>query len=163
MALRFALAGEHGVYMPLVLDLEQGWLHWLDIHAKGSLEFNNVHRANKDITRIGPALIDYFASGARPSMFDLALLHASGASRVHLRGDGVREFVRRPGENPTAFHARLAAGDADEPRSRLPETWPDPPLALLFRGDLDLPPSSQVYALFPDRLTPTLAAADLLR
>ena len=37
-----------------------------------------------------------------------------------------------------------------------------PILAMLYKGDVDLPSGSASYALFRERVTPTLAAADLL-
>jgi hypothetical protein len=114
-------------------------------------------------------MIDYFASGARPSMLNLALYHAAArAQRVFLRAAGagpsdpVKLFVRRPGENPLSFHQRLVRGEPDEPRSRPPRADGPPLLALLHRGDLDLPEGSTAYALFRERLTPSLAASDLL-
>src|SRR5262249_3907823 len=52
--LRFALSGENGIFMPLVLDLREGELHWLDVYSKGQLVFNNVATSNKAITKICP-------------------------------------------------------------------------------------------------------------
>jgi hypothetical protein len=37
-----------------------------------------------------------------------------------------------------------------------------PILAMLYRGDIDLPEGSTAYALFRERITPSLAASDLL-
>jgi len=37
-----------------------------------------------------------------------------------------------------------------------------PAMAVLFRGDLDLPAGSVIYALFRERVVPSLAASDLL-
>ena len=164
VALRFALAGDHGVYTPLVLDLEQDELHWLDIYTQGQLQMNNVANANMAISKVCPALIAYFGSGVRSSMLDLGLLHAAArCRRVLLRGDGaVREFVRRSDEDAASFHGRLVGRAADEPRSRLPQGDGPPLFALLLHGDLELPAGSSVYALFRERVTPTLAASDLL-
>lgn len=167
--LKFSLAGANGVFLPLVLDLRESTLHWLDVHSQGQLAFNNVASSNADITRICPEMIDYFGSGVRPSMLDLALLHAAArAGRVFLRPEGaaasdpVKLFVRRPGEPVPAFHQRLVRGEADEPRARPPRPDGPPLLALLHRGDVELPEGSTAYALFRERVTPSLAAADLL-
>jgi hypothetical protein len=160
--LKFALDGENGVFLPLVLDLREGVLHWLDVHAKGEFEMNNVETSNAAITKICPELIAYFASGARASMFDLALLHAAArCARVIVRGRTVAQFVRGPDEDASAFHARLVQGQPDATSPSPPLDGP-PVLALLFRGDVDLPPGSSAYALFHERVTPTLAASDLL-
>jgi hypothetical protein len=107
----------------------------------------------------------YFASGVRPSMLDLALLHAAArCQRVFLRdtGGGASLFVRRSGEEPESFHARLVRGEPDEPRARLVRSDGAPALAVLAHGDLELPAGSAVYALFREQVTPTLAASDLL-
>jgi hypothetical protein len=81
---------------------------------------------------------------------------------VFVRGQTVSRFLRRPNENVEAFHARLVRGDADEPRSRLPRADGSPVIVLLYRGDVDLPDGSSAYALFHERVTPSLAASDLL-
>jgi hypothetical protein len=161
--LKFALDGENGVFLPLVLDLRENVLHWLDVHAKGQFQMNNVENSNAAITKICPELLIYFASGVRTSMFRLGLLHAAArCKRVFIRGQTFSQFVRRPDENVEAFYARLVRGDADEPRSRPPQLDGSPVIAMLYRGDVDLPDGSSAYALFRERVTPSLAASDLL-
>jgi hypothetical protein len=159
--LKFTLEGENGVFMPLVLDLAANTLDWVDVHAKGQFQFNNVASSNKAITKICPEMMMYFASGVRCSMFELGLLHAAArCERVFVRGATIAEYNRRAGETVEAFHARLVRGDADEPRSRVRL---DPPvLALLYRGDLALPDGSSAYALFRESVIPSVAASDLL-
>ena len=75
--LKFALSGENGVFLPLVLDMWEKRLHWLDVQSKGQFEMNNVENSRSAIAKLCPELIEYFSSGVRPSMFDLALLHAA--------------------------------------------------------------------------------------
>jgi hypothetical protein len=160
--LKFALTGENGIFMPLVFDLRDETMHWLDVQAKGGLGFNTVATSNSAITKICPELMTYFGSGVRPSMFDLALLHAAARSRrVIVRGETTRWFLRSEGESVSRFHARLVANEADEPRARMPRLE-KAALAALFRGGVDLPPGSEVYALFRDDVVPTLSASDFL-
>lgn len=161
--LKFALDGENGIYMPLVLDLENNELHWLDVHSKGSLEMNNVETSKSAIARIGPDLIQYFASGTRPSLYELALLHAAARTPVvYLRDpSGVVRFKRESGEAILHFHARLVAEQGGVAASA-PDANGPALLALLFQGDLDLPENSLAYALFRDQVTPSLAAGDLI-
>lgn len=160
--LKFAVSGSSGVFLPLLVDVRDGVLHWLDAHQKGEFEFNNVENCRTNLTRLCPDLLAYFASGARASMYDLGLLHlAARCRRVFVRDRGFALFVRGPDETAEAFHARLVQGEADEPRSG-PPTGDAPLLALLERGDLDLPTEHAAYALFRERVTPTLAASDLL-
>jgi hypothetical protein len=160
--LKFALNGENGVFLPLVLDLRDGILHWLDMHARGMFEMNNVETSNRAITKICPELMAYFASGVRPSMFDLALLHAAArCQRVTVRSRQLTQFVRRTGEEIGQFHRRLMNGEADGLASEIPQTG-TPTLAMMYQGDVDLPEGSMSYALFRERVTPSLSATDLL-
>jgi hypothetical protein len=159
VALKFALSGQHGVYLPLVVDLEEGRLHWLDMYSRGDFQFNHVDASKAAISTIGPRMIAYFGSGVRPSMYDMALLHAaSRAERVYLRGHGIR-CIARDGASPRAFLDRLRqeAGVA----SGLPDA-PGPLFAALLEGDVALPAASDRYVLFPGVTTGTMAAADLL-
>ncbi|MEZ4301235.1 MAG: hypothetical protein R3B70_40245 [Polyangiaceae bacterium] len=131
---------------------------------------NNVETSRGAIVHICPPMLEHFSSGSRASMFDLALCHAAArAPRVYLRPEGAPPegpfalFVRRPGEDLSAFPARLVRNEPDEPRARPPRAdVQTPTLALLFRGDLPLAEGSSIYALFRDALVPTLAASDLL-
>jgi hypothetical protein len=148
--------------MPLVLDVRENVLHWLDVQSKGEFEFNNVASSNQAITKICPELMTYFGSGARPSMSDLALLHAAARCQtVIVRGRSADRYTRRPGEDVPAFHARLRRREADAPGA--PVTFGSAPvLAALFKGDLELPKGSAAYALFRGQVIPSLAASDLL-
>jgi hypothetical protein len=161
--LNFELQGESGMFMPLVVDLDHDTLHWLDVYAKGGLEFNNVATSEKDIKRLAPNLMSYFASGVRPTMFELARLHAAArCHRVVVRGPKPGEhhaWIRGAGETAAHFVARMATtrGDvAARPR------FDRPVFAALLRGNLALPAGSSCYALFRDRVTSPLSAADLL-
>ncbi len=161
--LKFELDGENGVFLPLVLDVRECVLHWLDVHARGRLEMNNVETSSAAITKICPELMMYFGSGVRASMFDLGLLHAAArCQRVFTRGQSISQFVRQPGESVEAFHARLVCGVANESQSQGPLADGPPIMAMLYRGDIDLPKGSSTYALFHERVTPSLDASDLL-
>lgn len=161
--LRFTIAGENGVFLPLVLDLEESALHWLDVQARGQFEMNNVETSRPAIAKLCPELITYFASGTRMSMFDLGMLHAAARCRsVIVRGRPHAEFIRRPEEDAGAFHDRIRHGRADREHHALAALPPDPALAILYRGDLELPAGSSTYALFREQILPTLAAGDLL-
>jgi hypothetical protein len=162
--LKFALDGDNGMFMPLVLDLHTDTLHWLDVHSRGELALNNVETSNAAIRKIAPEQMAYFESGTRASMLDLGLMHAaSRCLRVHIRKDGVWSVFRRAsGEDPTSFYSRLLSGRPDDTSSAAPEVDAPPVMAILFRGNVPVPAGSAVYALFRERLTPTLVASDLL-
>lgn len=161
VALKFDLQGENGVCMPLVLDLREGTLQWLEVYAKGKLLFNSVATSRRVITSICPTLMQYFASGIRPTMYELALLHAASRARtVVVRGSAVRRFRRREGEDVAAFHSRLARGEGGEETVFAIEDGRT--LAALYHGDVALPDGAERYVLFPGQVAATLSASDLI-
>jgi hypothetical protein len=163
VALKFDLQGENGVFLPMVVDIQEDVMHWLDVYSTGQFKFNNVETSNGAIRTICPEMMAYFAGGVRPSMCDLALLHAAArCEKVYVRSsDGARRFSRRPGEEPGSFHRRIVAGETEEERRPLP-AFASGMFACLFYGDLDLPAGSTCYALFRERQTSAIAASDLL-
>ena len=160
VALRFAIEGSNGIFLPLVLDLQEGVLHWLDVQARGGLELNTLASSNRDVGRICPAYITYFGSGVRPSMYDLGLLHAAARARtVHVRdGATVSRFVRRSDELAVAFLDRLRSGRADASAQPLPKHVD---LSMQWEGDL-VTGETPAYVLFPGQVYGTLAASDLI-
>ncbi|MCB9706841.1 MAG: hypothetical protein H6711_33660 [Myxococcales bacterium] len=162
VALRFDLAGANGVYMPMLFDLEEGRIHWLDVYSTGMPAMNNVASSKGAIARICPEMLAYFASGVRPSIRELALLHAAArCEAVLLRGEAERLLVREPGESARDFLGRLRREEGAQPGDGLPGGGA-PLFAALFRGDLDLPEGSTCYALFRERVSAPIAAGDLL-
>lgn len=159
--LKFQLAGERGISVPLVLDLETEQLHWLDVYSKGEPAWNNVETSKQAITTICPHHIAWFATGVRLSMLDLALLHAAArADRVLLRGEDVQVFERGPSESRVDFLQRLRKREGGQAGASLDGEGPG--LWLLFRGDLEPAEGSTCYVLFPDKVSSDLAPADLL-
>lgn len=158
--LKFDLQGENGIYLPLCFDLVERRLHWLDVSAKGQFIFNNVETSNKDIRRVVPDLLQYFGSGVRPSMFRLGLLHAVARARsVVVRDGGWQRYDRRASEQPDEFLRRIESGEPDAREVSLADKSL---LALLYRGDLELPDNPETYALFRGQVKTTLSASDLL-
>jgi hypothetical protein len=92
-----------------------------------------------------------------------ALLHAAArCERVCLRGSCTLEFARGPGENRHAYYTRILQRRAGATKPRGPNAEDPPVLAFLFRGDVDLPAKSSVYALFRYNHVPSLTASDLI-
>ncbi len=163
VATKVALSGSNGAYLPLVVDLEESTMSWLDVAAKGKDAFNNVASSVTDIKASCSQMLTYFGSGARPSMRGLALLHAAARSdRVYQRRPGGEWslFCRGAKESRADFHLRLVRYEADEPRAQL--HLPKPVFAALLHGDVPVPDGSSVYAVFRESATQTLAASDLL-
>lgn len=158
---RFDLQGDNGVYLPLVFDLEDDRLFWLDVYARGHLEMNNVATSNMAVTKLASDSIAYFGSGARLSMLQLGLLHgAARAQRVVVRErDGTLTAHDRGTDDAAAFLLRLRSQEG----AAAAALGTTAVLALLLEGDLELPAGSAVWALLPGTTASTLAAADLLR
>jgi hypothetical protein len=98
-------------------------------------------------------------------MYELALLHAAARSeKVYVRQDGtLRLYERDPNEEAAAFHTRILHGNGKAiAQDSLSEMADEATFAALYRGDLDLSPDTTRYVLFPDRLTSTLQASDLI-
>jgi hypothetical protein len=160
--LRFDLQGGSGVFLPMVFDIEAGLLHWLDMYSRGVFQFNNVATSSAAVATICPAMIDYFGSGVRTSMYDLGLLHAAArGTRVTLRGQDGAVLVRREGEPAHAFLARLSAPGAGRDQS-WQASGDEPVLALLLNGDLALPDQSAAYVLKRGVTAATLSGSDLI-
>jgi hypothetical protein len=166
----FALDGDNGVYMPLVVDLKTGNLHWLDCYSKGEFEHNNVATSNRSVGHIVPAMLAYFASGTRPNMRDLVLWHAAArAANVTLRSNRVtnstqaepqqaRTFRRTKNESAIQFLHRIRSeSGAIATDDGLVE---GPILVAGIAGTaIDLAAGSVVYEVFRQQVTATMASA----
>lgn len=159
--LRFNLTGQNGVYMPLVFDLAESRVFWLDGYSTGDFAMNSVASANNAIQRICGETIAYFGHGVRPSLFHLGALHAAArCQRVQVRHpEGFSSYERGEDEGAYEFYHRLLA-DAEERRPLRPIEHPA--FVAVLDCDLDVPEGSLRYALFREQWTDTIAASDLL-
>ncbi|MCU0862922.1 MAG: hypothetical protein MUC36_03940 [Planctomycetes bacterium] len=161
----FALDGEHGIFLPMLVDLATDRLHWLDAYATGMPSMNNLASASGTLQHLAAAMMDYFGSSTRASMFELVTLHAAArCPRVIVRGpDGALvEFVRREGETALAFLQRVRGLTEVDGRPLQLELGATPAFVAVAVGDVAVPDGSDVYALFRRRLVPNRGAADLL-
>ena len=149
---RFALRGRSLLTVPLVIDLEALRLRWLDVHIAGPSALRRVGGYRAALAHLGRDFADLAASGARPTLWDLAAIHAIGrANIVYVREPtgSIAAFRRRDKEQALARLARLHAGtDPDALLDELPPanapTW-----FALLRDDLVLPAGSAGYVLDP--------------
>lgn len=161
VALRFDVTGPHGTYVPLVVDLKDERIWWLDVSHAGQIALNNVQTANAAITRFSPALLAYFGHGVRPSMFELGALHAvARADEIWVRGNRMRRFARREGESLSERLRRVLADEADG-EGQVPDL-DHAALAILLHGDIEMPEGSVAWALFRERLGVDVSPSDLL-
>jgi hypothetical protein len=169
VAQRFDLHGRSVVTVPLVIDLEARRLRWLDVHITGHGALHQVGGYRAALAHIGRDFTDLAATGARPTLWDLAAIHAVARANivyVRERGGAIAAYRRRDKEQALARLARLHAGD--DPDGMLDELPPAnaPTWFAVLRDDVALPPASSGYVLDPrasgagiDRLS----AGDLLR
>lgn len=146
---RFDLEGNAKIAIPAVLDLDARALLWADVNLPAARRFHSVAGYRATLAHIGHDLQAYFGAGARPTLFELAAIHAAArADRVLVRAaDGT---LRGLDAEPTpAFLARIATGHG-EPVD-LPE---GPRFAALVHADV---PFDAGYAL----TAPGADAADL--
>lgn len=162
VSLKFDLTGGNGVFLPMVVDLEEQRMHWLDMYSTGGFQFNNVASSNSAITTICPVTMDYFESGIRMSMFELALLHAAArGNQVWIRGDESILVQRHFEESNGDFLARLCRNDGSR-QDDLPFVTEEPIWAALNVGDISLPKDSKCYALQARVSAINMTASDLL-
>lgn len=164
---KFSLKGESGVFVPMVVDLETGMMHWVDLYKSGRSSFNTVHSEDGDsLPQVCREMMEYFGSGVRISMLQLALLHAAARCKfVCLRNeDGFTcdMYTRYTGESVPSFYGRLVRGECNSAAMPLPQQFEGATFACLLKGDMKLPEGSQAYALHREQLTSVIAAADLL-
>ncbi|NHZ90397.1 hypothetical protein F2P45_15420 [Massilia sp. CCM 8733] len=120
--------------------------------------------SNAAITSVCPAMIAYFASGIRMSMYHLALLHgAARAQRVIVRDEAgsLRALSRHAGEDNASFLGRLRRFGPEDVDTA-PAPGEAPLFAALLDADMALPDNSVACALRPGVTTPNIAASDLI-
>lgn len=150
IAQRFELHGRSAITVPLVIDLEARRLRWLDARIAGPTALRRVGGYRAALAHIGRDFADLAGTGARPTLWDLATLHAVARANivyVRDRSGAITAYRRRDKEQALARLVRLHAGDdSDGVLEKLPPanapTW-----FALWRDDLDLPAGSSGYVL----------------
>ncbi|MGN6106626.1 MAG: MXAN_6230/SCO0854 family RING domain-containing protein [Kofleriaceae bacterium] len=148
VAQRFDLHGRAMVTVPLAIDLEARRLRWLDVHVRDHGELHSIGGYRRLLAHSTKDLGDYFASGARPSLWDLACIHAAArANVIYVRGaDAIHSYRRRDGESSATRLGRLLAGEHDGEVAAI-SAADAPTWVALLRDDLDLPRGSSGYVL----------------
>ncbi|HXV92858.1 MAG TPA: RING finger family 4 domain-containing protein, partial [Pseudonocardia sp.] len=141
---RFDLTGPGKVTLPLVVDLAEHTMRWLDVSARVTGTGHAVHRHQEQIATLASALTAAFEAGSRVTLGELGRRHVAARAEEVLVRDGARlaRFRRRPDEDIARFAARLDTGADDGPAA--PEEAADAELQLLVRADLPAPAGAQV-------------------
>jgi hypothetical protein len=162
---RFDLRSEALFVLPMVVDLQARRSLWLDLVLVGKNATDSYHSVDQHlqkITTLGKSLTEYYSANTRPTLWELACLHAAARTpEVHARwrDRSVTVFRRREDEDPHAFSRRLAYLDAPDAERVALDEASEPVLAALLRDDIPLPKESNAYVLD----WRTLSAAEVSR
>lgn len=164
---RFDLHGAARIMVPLAIDLAERRLRWLDVHIRGRKAMQAVGGYRAALAHIGRDAADALGTQARPTLWDLACVHAAARGNViyiRERDGSFSTYRRRDNENKVTRLARLLSGTADDGRvAALPVA--DAPTWFALVTGVPLPRGSVGYALDGRHLGHEilrLAAADLV-
>jgi hypothetical protein len=162
---RFDLHGKSMITVPLVIDLGARRLRWLDVHVRDRGAFHEAGGYRAGLAHLGRDFADFTGTGARPTLWDVAAIHAAArANTIYVRdGTFFVTYKRRGNETNLARLVRMMASDHDG-ATKLPAAHAPTWFALL-RDDLVLPAGSEGYALdarSPNEGITRLAAGDLV-
>ncbi|MFP2930130.1 TerD family protein, partial [Pyxidicoccus sp. 3LG] len=146
---RFDLQGNAKISVPLVIDLAERRMRWVDVKVPSDSQFHSVRRERATLAHFGRDTMTYFGTGARPTLWELACLHAAARSRtVHVRRrDGrVSVLTRAPGEETGSFLRRVLQLEDARDVARL-ELGAAPTFFAGLSDDPSLPDGSEGYAL----------------
>ena len=164
---RFDLRGRSLITVPLSIDLGERRLRWLDVHVASRGEMHEVGGYRAALAHVGKDFEDLLSAAARPTMWDVACIHAAArANTVYIRerDGGFTMYRRRDGESARARLARLMSGADHDGKARAIPAADAPTWVALLRADLYLPAGSTGYVLDPRTASglALLGAADLV-
>jgi len=163
---RFDLFGRSVITIPLAIDLVARRLTWLDVHATSHGALHEVGGYRAALAHVGRDFADFTQTGARPTLWNVAAIHAAARANVIYVRDGaaITIYKRRDHESHVARLLRLDAREHDGISKIPPSTAPT--FFALLRDDLAFPKGSEGYALDPRGGaadgTSRLSAADLV-
>jgi hypothetical protein len=164
---RFDLRGRSVITVPLTIDLAERRLRWLDVHIKDRGALHQVGGYRAALAHIGRDFADLIGAHSRPTMWDVACIHAAArANTIYIRErDGsFTTYRRRDTETKYARLGRLMSGAAEDGKvAAIPSA--DAPTWFALMSGMPLPKGSQGYALDARGLAPgsdLVSAADLI-
>jgi hypothetical protein len=164
---RFDLRGRSMITVPLTIDLAERRLRWLDVHVKDRGALHQVGGYRAALAHLGRDFGDLIAAHSRPTMWDVACIHAAArANTIYIRErDGsFTTYRRRDTETKYARLGRLMSGAAEDGKvAAIPSA--DAPTRFALMSAMPLPKGSQGYALDARGLTSgseLVSASDLI-
>ncbi|WP_224249343.1 MXAN_6230/SCO0854 family RING domain-containing protein [Hyalangium gracile] len=146
---RFDLQGSAKISLPLVIDLEARKLCWVDVKVPTDDPYHSVDVSRGELAHFSKDALAYFGTGARPTLWELACLHAAARTRtVHVRRRNGRVAVltRAPNEDAGRFLRRLRHLEDAREAPRL-ELGRAPTFFAGLSDEPSLPDGSEGYAL----------------
>ena len=167
VAQRFDLRGRSVITVPLTIDLGERRLRWLDVHVASRGELHQVGGYRAALAHVGKDFEDLLASASRPTMWDLACIHATARAVVvyiRERDGGFTMYRRREGESARARLARLMSGADNDGRANQIPPADAPTWIAVVSADLPLPAGSMGYVLDPRTVSgvEVVSASDLV-
>lgn len=162
VAQRFDLHGQSVVAIPLTIDLEAHRLRWIDVHVKSRGELHSLGNYRAALAHVGRDFADLIESGARPTLWDLACVHATArANVVYVReGNGeITLYRRRDGESIVARLGRLYTSEHDGVYAAIPSVQA-PTWFAVERDDLAIPQGSAGFILDARKVGPAFTRVD---
>lgn len=144
VAERFDLQGRGLVSIPLAVDVSERRLRWLAVRIPGETALAEAGGYRAALAHVGRDLADVIGTHARPTMWDVACVHAAARANViyiRERDNSFTMYRRRDNESKTARLGRLMSGAADDGRvSGLPAS--DAPMWFALMSGMTLPRGS---------------------
>ncbi len=151
VAQRFDLQGTAKIAIPMLVDVADRHLRWVDVNMPTSGLYHAVHGYRAKLAHLGRDLTAYYGSGARASLWWLACLHAAArCPEVQVRRtDGRIAWYRRADNEPVRdFFLRVHAGGREDALFVYPREDDRPGFMAVLHDDHPMPEGSEVYALY---------------
>ncbi len=149
VAQRFDLRGSSVIHVPLTIDLAERRLHWLDVHIRGRGALHAVGGYRAALAHLGRDFADLINADARPTLWDLACIHAAARGNViyvRERDGSFTTYRRRDNESKTTRLSRLLSSTADDGKlSAIPSA--EAPTWFALVSGIPMPKGSVGYAL----------------
>lgn len=170
---KFTLTGKSKTHVPLTADLTAGTMRWLDVNVRTEDGFHDVRRHGAELGSLVSQLEEYFASGARASVLDLALWNAAARTDVVFvrESDGtMTRYVKADGMDAATFADAIRNGAGEQAHAADLAGFVEDPQRTVFlavlRGDLPVAAAGTAYAMYPGALADSglrlVAATDLM-
>jgi stress response protein SCP2 len=147
---KFDLQGNAQIAIPMVVNLAQHNMRWLDVKLGANDLYHQVGGYHKRLASLGADMNAHFDSGARTTLWQLACLHASARTTrviVRRKNNNVLEFQRGEHESVHGFYRRVLRLERPDGEHVFVPNLDSPAFVALLRCDLKLPDLSAGYAL----------------